>query len=59
MKHPLLGVGGGVYYASAFKFTEMDSFLLCGISQGFCPGKGVGQGLQKERQIGKVSFLFN
>lgn len=48
-----------MYYALVFKFTAMDSSLLCGISQCFCPGKGAGQGLPKEGQIGKVSFLFN
>lgn len=48
-----------MYYASAFKFTEMNPSFLCGISQCFCPGKEVGQRLQKERQIGKVPFLFN
>lgn len=48
-----------MYYASAFKFTEMNPSFLCGISQCFCPGKEVGHGLQKEGQIGKVSFLFN
>lgn len=48
-----------MYYASAFTFTEMNPSFLCGISQCFCPGKEVGHGLQKEGQIGKVSFLFN
>lgn len=41
-----------MYYALAFKFTEMASSVLCGISR-LCPGKGAGQGLQKEGHIGK------
>lgn len=48
-----------MYYALAFKFTEMDSSVLCGISPRFVSWEWGGAGAAERGTHWKVSFLFS
>lgn len=47
----------GMYCVELSNSQKWDALLMCGISQCFCPGKGAGQGPQKEGQLERSHFF--